>query len=197
MLAFLRLTVSSLGLGENKWQVNVHLSLDSQYCIRLSGLCSSAQVEVQFTPTDRWFENRTACSFFYYLCNLTVFMLEIISKLYDTWKLLLCRWAESNKSCEVNLEMMHTETSRQKDRTWLFDCISRVGQRIYRKPLYPVILMGIIYRLHCWSVTWYLDLAGKPLACLLCCRTSHATLPFQYMKCYIVRADLKKEGEIC
>lgn len=119
MLAFLRVVVSSLGLGKNKWQVNVRLSLDSQSCTRLSGLCSSAQAKVQFTPTDRWFESRTECSFFDYLCNLTVFILEIISKLYNMWKLLLFRWAESNRSCEVNLEMMHTESNEQKDRTWL------------------------------------------------------------------------------
>lgn len=41
--------------------MNVSLNLDSQYCIRLPELCSSVQVEVQFTPTDRRFENSSEC----------------------------------------------------------------------------------------------------------------------------------------
>lgn len=50
---------------------------------------------------------------------------------------------------EVSLEMMHTESSEQKDRTWLFELYLRVGQRIYRMSVYSVVLMGIVYRLRC------------------------------------------------
>lgn len=95
--------------------------LDSQHRIRLSGLCSSAQAEVRFTPTDRWFESRSECSSFDHLCNLTVFILEVISKLCDMWKLWVLRWAESDRSGEVSLEMMPTESSEQEDRTRLFE----------------------------------------------------------------------------
>lgn len=53
------------------------------------------------------------------------------------------------------------------------NCISRGGQRVYRNPVHSVVLMCSIYRLHCWSAAWYPELlAGKPLACLLCCRTT-------------------------
>lgn len=179
MLAFLRFIVSSLGLGENKWQVNVHLSLDSQYRIRLSGLCSSAQAEVQFTPTDRWFESRNECFFFDHLCNLTVFILEVISKLYDVWKLLLFRWAESNRFCEVSLEMMHTESSEQKDRTWLFELYLQSWSENLQN---VCILCGPDG--HCLQVallTCYLVSTSHrwPLSYLLCCRVSCATLPFR------------------
>lgn len=178
MLAFLRFIVSSLGLGKNKWQVNVHLSLDSQYRIRLSGLCSSAQVRCNLLPlTGDW--SRNECPFFDHLCNLTIFILEVISKLYDGWKLLLFRWAESNRFCEVNLEMMHTESSEQKDRTWLFELYLRVGQRIYRMSVYSVVLMGIVYRFRCWHAAWYSHLLTGDL-CPTCCAAEPAVPHFLF-----------------
>lgn len=103
--------------------------LDSQHRIRLSGLCSSAQAEVRFTPTDRWFESRSECSSFDHLCDLTVFILEVISKLCDVWKLWVLRWAQSDRSGDVSLKWCPLSHASRKTELGYLKCISRVGQR--------------------------------------------------------------------
>lgn len=63
--------------------MNVSLNLESQYCIRLPGLCSSVQGEVSLLPLIG--DLRIVLSaFFVSLYNLTVFIPEIIAKLSDT-----------------------------------------------------------------------------------------------------------------
>lgn len=196
MLAFLRFIVSSLGLGKNKWQVNVHLSLDSQYHIRLSGLClflSTGWGAVY--PTDRWSESRNECSSFDHLCNLTVFILEIISKLCDTWEL----WVQVSGVEQVWCSEFGNDTHRVKgaeDRAWLFNCISRVGRRLHRL---------------CTLWSWWASFTGCTAemlpgihffsqvtsVLLLGCRASCTTPPSLSVQCHTCRADLKEKGEIC
>lgn len=86
------------------------------------------------------------------------------------------------KWCTLN------QASRKTELGYL-NCISRVGQRIYRMSVYSVVLMGIVYRLRCWHAAWYPHLLTGDL-CPTCCAAESAVPHFLFVLSSATYAEL-------